>query len=83
MKDKARAPAHHLGLFAAWWFIPLFITCGQLLMGLTGYTAWARQAGQEFMLSFMFYMALLGVVLGIRCVWLLDRLLRERAPPSA
>lgn len=83
MTDKARSPAHHLGFFAAWWFIPLFITCGQLLMRLTGYTAWASQAGQEFMLSMIFYMALLGVALGGRCVWLLDRLLRERAPPSA
>lgn len=83
MKDKARAPAHHLGFFAAWWFMPLFITSGQLLMRLTGFTAWAAQADQEFMLTMIFYMSLLGVVLGIRCVWLLDRLLLDRTPPSA
>lgn len=83
MKDKPGSPAHHLGFFPAWWFMPLFIICGQLLMGLTGYTAWASQAGQEFMLTMIFYMALLGVALGGRCLWLLNRLLQERRPPAA
>jgi hypothetical protein len=55
-------------------FVPGFIVAGQLVMGLTGYTAWAAQAGQEFMLSLMFYMAMLGVVLGGRAVFLLQRL---------
>ncbi len=43
-----------------WWFLPAFIVVGQVLMRTTGYTAWASQAGQEFMLTLLFYMAMLG-----------------------
>lgn len=46
-----------------WWFLPAFIAGGQLLMRTTGYTAWAAEVGQEFMLTIMFYMSLLGPVM--------------------
>ncbi len=45
-----------------WWFLPAFIAIGQFLMRTTGYSAWAAQVGQEFMLSFVFYMAMLGPI---------------------
>jgi len=58
-------------------FVPAFVVVGQVLMRLTGYTAWAAETGQEFMLSFMFYMAMLGVILGGRSLILLERLTRD------
>jgi len=55
-------------------FIPVFIVAGQLLMRFTGYSAWAAEVGQEFMLSFIFYMSALGVIFGGRAMVLLQRL---------
>lgn len=59
-----------------WWFLPTFIAVGQVLMRTTGYTAWAAQAGQEFMLTFMFYMAMLGP---LSAGWLYARLRKTSA----
>jgi hypothetical protein len=50
--------------FPSWWFLPVFIVGGQLLMRLTGYSAWAESVGQQFMFTFIFYMAAPGVLLG-------------------
>lgn len=57
-----------------WWFTPAFLTVGQLLMRGTGYTAWAASVGREFMLGFIFYMALLGPIVAARCLVLLHKL---------
>jgi len=63
MKTETSKDQNVLRLALPWWFLPAFIVVGQMLMRVTGYTAWAAQAGQEFMLSLMFYMSLLGPIL--------------------
>lgn len=62
MKTDSQETVRELKLGVPWWFLPAFIAIGQLLMRTTGYSAWASQAGQEFMLTFMFYMAMLGPI---------------------
>lgn len=71
-----------LPLIGRWWFLPAFLVSGQVLMRTTGYTAWAAQAGQEFMLSVLFYMALLGPVLAGVCLVVLQRLSQPGARES-
>lgn len=49
-------------LVPPWWLLPSFILTGQLLLSFTGFSLWAQQVKQEFMLTGMFYMAMLGPV---------------------
>lgn len=63
MKTESQSPKRTLRIGLPWWFLIAFIVGGQMLMRFTGYSAWAEQVGQEFMLSLMFHMSLLGPIL--------------------
>jgi len=63
MNTGSHTPKTALRIAVPWWFLPAFIGVGQLLMRSTGYSTWAAQVGQEFMLTIMFYMSMLGPVL--------------------